>query len=60
MVLLENVIGGEPISINNVTGQVRITRNWRACMNVDDARGVCKDRSWWRFVVSAYPHGKKA
>ena len=30
------------------------------CMNVDKARGVCKDRSRWRSVVSAYPHGKKA
>ena len=28
-------------------------------MNVDEAKGVCKDRSWWRSVVSAYPHGKK-
>ena len=45
-------------------GQVRSTRNRRACMircmNVDEARGVCKDRSRWRSVVSAYPHGKKA
>ena len=22
-------------------------------------RGVCKDRSRWRYVVSAYPHGEK-
>ena len=45
-------------------GQVRSTRNRRACMtrcmNVDEAKGVCKDRSRWRSVVSAYPHGKKA
>ena len=45
-------------------GQVRSTRNRRACMirctNVDEARGVCKDRSRWRCVVSTYPHGKKA
>ena len=46
-------------------GQERSTRNRRACMirciNVDEARGVCKDRSrWWRSVVSAYPDGKKA
>ena len=25
------------------------------CMNVDEARGVFKDRSRWRSVVSAYP-----
>ena len=28
-------------------------------MNVDEAKGVCKDRSGWRSVVSAFPHGKK-
>ena len=43
---------------------VRSTRNRRACMtrcmNVDEAKGVCKDRSSWRSVVSAYAHGKKA
>ena len=37
--------------------QVRSTCNRRACMirskNVDEARGVCKDRSRWRSVVSA-------
>ena len=26
---------------------------------MDEAKGVCKDRSRWRSVVSAYPHGKK-
>ena len=40
-------------------GQVRSTRNRRVCMircmNVDEARGVCKDRSRWHSVVSAYP-----
>ena len=45
-------------------GQVRRTRKRRAgmiqYMNVDEARGVCKDRSRWRSVVSAYPHEKKA
>ena len=34
------------------------------CMNVDEARGVCKDRSRWLSVVSvwlsAYLYGKKA
>ena len=30
------------------------------CMNVDEAIGVCKDRSRWHSVVSAYPLGKKA
>ena len=28
-------------------------------MDVDEARGVCKDRYSWRCVVSAYAHGKK-
>ena len=28
--------------------------------NVDEARGVCKGRSRWFSVVSAYPHEKKA
>ena len=44
-------------------GQVRSIHNRRACMiesHVDEARGICKDRCRWRFVVSAYPHGKKA
>ena len=27
--------------------------------NVDEARGVCQDRSRWRSVVFAFPHGKK-
>ena len=40
-------------------GQVRITRKRRVCMNVDEARGACKDRNKCRSVVSAYPHGKK-
>ena len=43
-------------------GQVR-THNRRACMircmNVDEARVVCKDRSRWRSVVSAYSHAEK-
>ena len=30
------------------------------CMKVDEAKGVCMDRTRWRSVVSAYPHGKKA
>ena len=45
-------------------GQMRSTRNRRACiitcMNVDEARAVCKDRNRWRSVVSAYPHREKA
>ena len=45
-------------------GRVRSTHNQHACMtrcmNVDEAKGVCKDRSRWRSVVSTYPHGKKA
>ena len=30
------------------------------CMDADEARGVCKDRSKWHSLVSAYPHEKKA
>ena len=45
-------------------GQVRSTHNRRVLsdvfMNVAEARGVCKDRSRWRSVVSTYPHGEKA
>ena len=42
--------------------KVSSTRNWRVCMNVNEARGACNanDRSRWRSVVSAYAHGKKA
>ena len=40
------------------------TRNRRACMtrcmDVNEAKGVCKDRSRWSSVISAYSHGKKA
>lgn len=45
-------------------GQIKSTRNRRACMkrlmNVEEAKEVCKDRSKWKSVVSAYPCGKKA
>ena len=30
------------------------------CMNVDEARAECKDRSRWRSIVSAYSHGKNS
>ena len=40
------------------------THSRRACMttrmNVDEARGVCNNRSRWRYVGSAYPYGRKA
>ena len=53
----------DPIGEVLQKGQVRSTRNRRACMircmNINEARGVCKDRSRWRSVVSAYPHEKK-
>ena len=29
------------------------------CMDVDEAGRVCKDRTRWRSVVSAYLHGKR-
>ena len=32
--------------------QVRSTRNRRACMNVDEAEGVCKDHKGWHSEVS--------
>jgi hypothetical protein len=45
-------------------GQVRSTRNRRACMRtlmtVEEAKGVCKDRSMWKDVISDYPKGKRA
>jgi predicted secreted protein len=44
--------------------QVKSTRNWRACMRnlmtVEEAKGVCEDRSRWKEVISAYPKGKRA
>ena len=43
-------------------GRVRSTHNRRACtircINMDEAKRVCKNRSRWHSVVSAYPHGK--
>jgi hypothetical protein len=45
-------------------GQVRSTRNRRVCMRnlmtVEEAKSVCKDRSKWKEVISAYPKGKPA
>jgi hypothetical protein len=29
-------------------------------MTVEEAKGVCKDRSKWKEVISAYPKGKQA
>jgi hypothetical protein len=44
-------------------GQVRGTRNRRSCMRslmtVKEAKGVCKDCSNWKDVISAYPKGKR-
>jgi hypothetical protein len=46
------------------TTQVKSTRNRRACirnsMTVEEAKGVSKDRSKWKKVISAYPKGKRA
>ena len=39
--------------------------NWKnliddiKCVNADETRGVCKDRSRWRSVVVAYPQWEK-
>jgi hypothetical protein len=45
-------------------GQVKSTRNRRACMKnlmtLEKAKGVCKDCSKWKKVISAYPKGKRA
>jgi hypothetical protein len=45
-------------------GQVQSIRIRRACMRnlmkVEEAKGVCKDRSKWKEVISAYPNGKRA
>ena len=29
------------------------------CMNVNETRGLCKDRSRWCLLVSAYPIGQR-
>jgi hypothetical protein len=43
---------------------LKSTRNRRACMRnlmkVEEAKGVCKDRSKWKEVTSPYPIGKQA
>jgi hypothetical protein len=45
-------------------GQVKSTRTRRACMRnlmkVEEAKDVCKDRSKWKEVISAYRNGKWA
>lgn len=45
-------------------GHILSTRNRRACMtrcmNVEEAKEVCLDRSRWQTLVSAYPSGKQA
>lgn len=45
-------------------GDIKSGRNRRACMkrvmNVEEAKGVCQDRTMWRSIVSAYPSGIKA
>jgi hypothetical protein len=41
-------------------GLVKSTRNrMRNLMTVEEAKGVCKDRSKWKEVISAYPKGKR-
>jgi hypothetical protein len=44
-------------------GQVMSTRNRRACirnlMTLEEAKGVCKDRSKWKKVIFAHPKGKR-
>jgi hypothetical protein len=50
------------VLITQEKGQVKSTRNRRTCMRnlmkVQEAKGVCKDRSKWKEVISAYPNGK--
>jgi hypothetical protein len=29
-------------------------------MKVEEAKGVCRDRSKWKEVISAYPNGERA
>jgi hypothetical protein len=45
-------------------GQVKSSRNRRAClrnlMTLEEAKGVCKDRSKWKEAIPAYPKGKRA
>jgi hypothetical protein len=42
-------------------GQDKSSRNRRACMRnlmkVEEAKGVCKDRSNWKEVLFVYPNG---
>jgi hypothetical protein len=44
-------------------GQFKSIRNRQACMRnlmtVEEAKDVCKDRSNWKEVISAYPKGKR-
>jgi hypothetical protein len=44
--------------------KVKSTRNRRACMKnlmkMEEAKGMCKNRSKWKEVISAYPNGKRA
>ncbi|GBP61208.1 hypothetical protein EVAR_37472_1 [Eumeta japonica] len=43
-------------------GQILSTRNRRACMKIlmdaSEASEICKDRTIWKSIVSAYPSGK--
>jgi hypothetical protein len=45
-------------------GQIKSIRYRRACMRnlmtMEEAKGVCKDRSKWEEEISAYPKGKRA
>jgi hypothetical protein len=56
------ILEGENLFLDQIgevleKGQVKSTRNRRACMRilmtVEEAKGVCKDRSKWKEVVSA-------
>ncbi|GBP33070.1 hypothetical protein EVAR_18548_1 [Eumeta japonica] len=43
-------------------GQILATRNRQACMkrlmDVSEGREICKERTMWKSIVSAYPSGK--
>ena len=57
-----DILGGPTVYTDLIGGvlqnrQVRSTRNRLACliscMNVDETKRVCKDRTRWRSVISA-------
>jgi hypothetical protein len=63
-VLSSNAVRGRPRrTIFDQIGQVQeYSKKASVCeeLKVKEARGVCKERSKWKEVISAYPNGKQA